>query len=304
MYATNPQSFYGAHQVRLGVPNKSFKPIDHDSTNLQQSGAAPPAAQHTSSPPDAYYQGPPAGSPPPQQHQYSQAYGAPSPQAYAPPPSQAYEHASSFLDSHPASSPPVATIQQAQQAYTYDHKSPVVQQQPVAGAQMVVPVPGGSKNALNKPVDTLGKREWSFGLFDCFSDVGNCMLACCVPCLLYGQTKSKAKALEMTNRPAPGGDRPLQKEICVPVIAASLPAFCTAAVPASWSTQSASQSCSESAHFALGTARSPSSLLRNLSRRYGIRESGVDFFVAWCCGCCAQEQHARELELEERSIAL
>ena len=29
-------------------------------------------------------------------------------------------------------------------------------------------------------------NEWSFGLFGCFEDCGECLLACCVPCIPFG----------------------------------------------------------------------------------------------------------------------
>ena len=32
-------------------------------------------------------------------------------------------------------------------------------------------------------------RDWTFGLFDCFSDMSTCLLSCCIPCYIYGQNK-------------------------------------------------------------------------------------------------------------------
>lgn len=41
----------------------------------------------------------------------------------------------------------------------------------VAFSQCTVPMSsGGNKNALNCPIGPDGKRDWSYGLFDCFSD--------------------------------------------------------------------------------------------------------------------------------------
>ena len=34
---------------------------------------------------------------------------------------------------------------------------------------------GGNRNALNREVGLDGRRDWSFGLFDCISDCGLCM---------------------------------------------------------------------------------------------------------------------------------
>lgn len=33
----------------------------------------------------------------------------------------------------------------------------------------------GNKNVLNREIGVDGKRDWSFGLFDCFSACGLCM---------------------------------------------------------------------------------------------------------------------------------
>jgi hypothetical protein len=34
---------------------------------------------------------------------------------------------------------------------------------------------GGNKNALNREIGEDGKRDWSFGLFDCRNACGLCM---------------------------------------------------------------------------------------------------------------------------------
>lgn len=42
-------------------------------------------------------------------------------------------------------------------------------------SQGTVPmVAGGNKNALNRPVGPDGKRDWTYGLFDCFDACGLC----------------------------------------------------------------------------------------------------------------------------------
>ena len=35
-------------------------------------------------------------------------------------------------------------------------------------------VAGGNRNANNYPIGADGKRDWSFGLFDCFNSCGTC----------------------------------------------------------------------------------------------------------------------------------
>ncbi|CAB4377270.1 unnamed protein product [Rhizophagus irregularis] len=42
-----------------------------------------------------------------------------------------------------------------------------------------------SKTSKNTP------REWKFGLFDCFSDLGLCLKTTCCPCITYGENKGK-----------------------------------------------------------------------------------------------------------------
>jgi hypothetical protein len=34
---------------------------------------------------------------------------------------------------------------------------------------------GGNKNSLNREIGADGKRNWSYGLFDCFGECGLCM---------------------------------------------------------------------------------------------------------------------------------
>lgn len=54
---------------------------------------------------------------------------------------------------------------------------------------------GGNRNALNKPFNATGKRDWSFGFFDCFSACGTCMFGWCCPCLQFGKNVSRLEHL-------------------------------------------------------------------------------------------------------------
>ena len=38
-------------------------------------------------------------------------------------------------------------------------------------------IAGGNRNVMNRPIGGDGKRDWSYGLCDCFSDCGLCKLA-------------------------------------------------------------------------------------------------------------------------------
>jgi hypothetical protein len=95
--------------------------------------------------------------------------------------------------------------------------------------QATVPmVVGGNKNANNRPIGADGKRDWSFGLLDCFprcslcthqnwstrvtfhiltifhlSTVG-CWAAWC-PCVVYSKNKQRLRNLQQQGAPLPGG---------------------------------------------------------------------------------------------------
>jgi hypothetical protein len=55
------------------------------------------------------------------------------------------------------------------------HQSSLTLNHVVMPSQGTAPMSaGGSKNALNRPIGPDGKRNWSYGLFDCFSACGLC----------------------------------------------------------------------------------------------------------------------------------
>lgn len=64
---------------------------------------------------------------------------------------------------------------------------------------------GGNRNALNKPVQSNGLRDWSFGIFDYFSECGTCVCACCCPCCVYGKNTSRLRHLTTQGAPHPSG---------------------------------------------------------------------------------------------------
>ncbi|XP_062611144.1 cornifelin homolog A-like [Saccostrea cucullata] len=50
---------------------------------------------------------------------------------------------------------------------------------------VVVQQPTGVQDNRLMVTDILGHRQWSTGLFDCFSDIKMCLLGlCCTPCVL------------------------------------------------------------------------------------------------------------------------
>lgn len=93
---------------------------------------------------------------------------------------------------------------------------------------------GGNRNALNKPFDSKGEREWSHGFCDCFGDFGTCKFYChsaliqqwwtthfpgCIswffPCIIYSQNKTRLEALERTGQPHPSGGDSIGGDCCI-----------------------------------------------------------------------------------------
>ncbi|KAF8327992.1 hypothetical protein F5887DRAFT_1083449 [Amanita rubescens] len=76
----------------------------------------------------------------------------------------------------------------------YQDKQP----QPVQGMTVA---PGGNRNSKNLPYNSSGKREWSHGLCDCFSDCGTCCFAWFCPCMVYAQVKKRVDHLNQYGSP-------------------------------------------------------------------------------------------------------
>ncbi|KAK4702700.1 hypothetical protein P7C70_g3523, partial [Phenoliferia sp. Uapishka_3] len=91
-----------------------------------------------------------------------------------------------------------------EQSYQSSVPTQDVRDQPKQHAQMIVPVPGGSRNPVGRPILPDGQRDWSYGLFGCFEDIGTSAFACLLPCGLYALTKQTA-------RKSTGGRPPRQR---------------------------------------------------------------------------------------------
>ncbi|KAG9284205.1 hypothetical protein G9A89_002866 [Geosiphon pyriformis] len=102
-------------------------------------------------------------------------------------------------------------------------------------------------------------KDWKYGLFDCFSVPDICCKACCCPCFIYGETKSKSE-----------GDPTIATTNCLIYLLACCVGF---------------QCC-------LGT------LTRGDIRRKNNIKGGVgeDAFMHFCCECCALIQENREFD--------
>ncbi|KAF8638769.1 hypothetical protein AX17_001965 [Amanita inopinata Kibby_2008] len=151
----------------------------------------------------------------------------------------------------------------------------VSQPRPVQG--MVVPQSGGNRNVKNLPLDNEGKRDWSFGLFDCFDDAATCCMAMWCPCIIHAQNRRRLDHLN--NQGIPDPDR---NEICT---SDGWTYFCVQAL------------CDVGWVMQIGTRAA-------IRQRYNIRGGGGDdCFAALCCGPCELTQDSRELELEESTFA-
>ncbi|KAG6819406.1 hypothetical protein H0H93_012136 [Arthromyces matolae] len=149
---------------------------------------------------------------------------------------------------------------------------PVIVQQPIPTQVMTI----NPKNSLNKP-DVGGQgRDWSNGLCAC-TNVGTCLLAWCLPCIVYGSNKQRVSHLERTGTPDPEHGGVCNSDCMVyGAVAACLGIACVLQV---------------------GNRT-------NLRRRYGIRGGGCsDCMVSCCCIPCALSQEEAEIELEERAVA-
>ncbi|KAI0305344.1 PLAC8-domain-containing protein [Multifurca ochricompacta] len=134
---------------------------------------------------------------------------------------------------------------------------------------------GGNKNTLNREVGVDGKRDWSFGLFDCFSECGLCCWATWCPCVVYGKNKERLRNLQDQGVPLPGGGERHTDDCCV-YGALNFPGY-------GWVLQISTRA--------------------DIRNRYGIRGDGNgDCFASGCCTPCALTQERREIELEEKSF--
>ncbi|KAF8490358.1 PLAC8 family-domain-containing protein [Russula emetica] len=150
-----------------------------------------------------------------------------------------------------------------------DIKQPI-DTQPQGAAPMQV---GGNRNAKNRPIGPDGKRDWSFGLFDCFARCGLCCSSAWCPCVVYSKNKQRLHSLQTRGTPLADSGETYDSNCCI--------------------------------YFGLGGS-SWVLLLRTreeVRERYGIRGTGYgDCLTLWCCRACALTQERREIELEESSF--
>jgi len=134
---------------------------------------------------------------------------------------------------------------------------------------------GGNKNALNLPVGPDGKRDWSYGLFDCFSVCGLCCFAAWCPCIVYSRNRQRLRSLQYQGIPLPSGTETNDAQCCI---------YCGLLIAGyGWVLQIRTR--------------------EEIRERYGIRSSPInDCLVSWCCNPCSLTQERREIELEETNF--
>ncbi|KAI9450099.1 PLAC8-domain-containing protein [Lactarius psammicola] len=144
--------------------------------------------------------------------------------------------------------------------------------QPQATAPMTI---GGNRNTLNRELGVDGRRDWSFGLFDCTSECGLCCWAAWCPCVVYSKNKQRLQRLQNRGTPLPGGGERYTADCGIHGL--------LRIVGYEWVLQ-------------IGTRA-------DIRARYSIRGGSIDdCFTSWCCRSCSLTQERREIELEENSF--
>ncbi|CAK5272347.1 unnamed protein product [Mycena citricolor] len=136
--------------------------------------------------------------------------------------------------------------------------------------------PGGNRNALNKPINSSGKREWSESLLGCSGDCGTFCSACFCPCIAYGKNAQRLAHLENEGTPHPDGGSCCSSMCLTHMLLTSL----------------------------LGLGAILQCKNRGATReRYGIEGGGCgDCCTSYWCAPCDITQVSREIELEEKSL--
>ncbi|KAL8292425.1 hypothetical protein RQP46_001037 [Phenoliferia psychrophenolica] len=124
------------------------------------------------------------------------------------------------------------------------------------------------QNGVNSRNAKNSKRGWNHGLCSCCGDCGGC--SCC----LYGKTRSKYKGLETTG-------------------------------PVDGSNCNGSCLCFFLLNFIQCQCIVLAKERKALKLRYNIAGGGCgNCLAAWCCQCCVQVQHLREIKDEEDYIGI
>lgn len=133
---------------------------------------------------------------------------------------------------------------------------------------------GGSKNALRKPVDQRGHREWSYDLTDCVGDCGTCCFALFCPCIVFSKNKTRLEHLKETGERHPDRGTGFTRDCFYHFLLCAVCCNCLI----------------------------QSGVRSKIRSRYRISDVGSDCCTGLCCTSCELTQESRELELEEESL--
>jgi len=138
-------------------------------------------------------------------------------------------------------------------------------------------VVGGNKNANDRPIGPDGKRDWSFGLFNCFDRCGLCCWATWCPCVVYSKNRQRVRHLQHQGAPLPGGGERYDDHCYL------YGALC-ALTGHGWVLHIHTR--------------------EEARERYGIRGDAFrDCLTTYWCRPCSLTQERREIELEEGSFS-
>ncbi|KAF6758294.1 PLAC8-domain-containing protein [Ephemerocybe angulata] len=152
-------------------------------------------------------------------------------------------------------------------------RTPSMPQPYIPQAPMSLRPEGGNRNAKDLPVKKNG-RSWSNGLCGCCEAPGTCLLACCLPCMVYGDVKTRKDHLENHGTALPNQS------------------YCSG----------------DCALHGLATVFGLGCIFQMIQRtsirkRYNISGNGCDDCCIACwCTSCELTQESMEVELEEQSL--
>jgi len=178
---------------------------------------------------------------------------------------------------------PVETTTRAARVEVLPHnnqeKRRIVNDQPQPSGPMVPSRVGGGgdRNAHRVSIMGDGLRDWSYGLFDCLSDLPTCFWATISPCYVYSMNRQRLDHLDIRGEPFRGSVEYFNHEC----MSYALLQF----LNAGWALQAVTR--------------------HDVRRRYRIRGDGLnDVIASGLCIPCGLVQEHREIGLEEGSFEI
>ncbi|KAM0756364.1 PLAC8-domain-containing protein [Meredithblackwellia eburnea MCA 4105] len=152
---------------------------------------------------------------------------------------------------------------------TMSDPAPFVSSQPSAEKSMNMQVTPGAA----PPVGEDGKRDFRFGVFDCFEDMSSCLIGWCLPCVMYGQSEERFNSVK-DGRANPNAGSGIGGDCCLFLCAS----YCMLGGLLVYFQRD------------------------KIQKQFGIRSEATDIVWSCCCPCCANIQQYKELEAIEQGI--